>query len=144
MSVEKNKESVRRFMQAFEEGDLDTVNELVDVKNLRVWTGGDLPFSGWRGFDEMMEQAVTMLYPQLPNGIKFIGKDIIAEGNKVAWELESDADHWSGQKYHNVYHFKWTFNDEGKIIEFKEYLDTAHAADILGRKTLNLPPETVE
>ncbi len=140
MGVEENKQNVRRFMEAMEEGDLDTVKTLVNLEEFQAWTAGDLPFSGQRGFDVMINQSVEMLYPHFPEGIKFIQKEMTAEGNRVAWELESDAKHWTGATYHNYYHFLWVFDDDGKIVLFKEYLDTAHAGDILGRDKPNLPP----
>jgi ketosteroid isomerase-like protein len=55
---------------------------------------------------------------------------VTAEGDKVAVEAESHANMKSGKTYQNKYHFLITIQD-GKIQAVKEYLDTAHADDVL-------------
>jgi ketosteroid isomerase-like protein len=62
---------------------------------------------------------------QLPNGIKMTVKSMIAEGDKVAAEVESCGELSNGRVYNQEYHFALTLRDE-KISSIKEYLDTQH------------------
>lgn len=142
MGIEENKSTVRRFMKAFEDGDLDTVVSLIDTKNFKIWSAGPMWFSGWHNFEEMLELTRTGTLVQFPEGIKFIMGKMTAEDNRVAAEIESDGKHWSGKTYHNFYHFLWEFNDQGKIVVFKEYLDTAMCGNLMGFDKPNLPPKT--
>lgn len=57
-------------------------------------------------------------------------KAMKAEGERVAVEAESEGMHVSGKLYSNDYHFLFRFRD-GKIIEYKEYMDTERVTDIL-------------
>lgn len=136
MSIEENKRKVREFMQSIQDKDLDKMMTLMHPECM-VWSAGSLWFSGWRPLAKMLEQTATGTLPQFPNGITFIMKDMTAEGDRVAAELESDGTHISGRHYHNYYHFLWRFKD-GKIIEFKEYLDTALAGEVVGVEKPNL------
>jgi ketosteroid isomerase-like protein len=53
-----------------------------------------------------------------------------AEGDRVAVEAESRGLHVSGKLYNNLYHFLLVVR-EGKVHEFKEYLDTKLAHEVL-------------
>jgi len=62
---------------------------------------------------------------QLKDGLKMTVKGLIAEGDKVAVEVESYGELQNGRVYNNEYHFSITIRD-GKISEVREYLDTQH------------------
>ena len=55
---------------------------------------------------------------------------VTAEGDRVAVEAESHAKMKNGKVYQNKYHFLLEIRG-GKIQAVKEYLDTAHAAEVL-------------
>jgi ketosteroid isomerase-like protein len=65
-----------------------------------------------------------------PKGLQFEIKTLTAEEDRVAIEVESRGMHVSGRPYHNEYHFLMRIRD-GRIVEFKEYLDTLHANEVL-------------
>jgi uncharacterized protein len=65
-----------------------------------------------------------------PQGIRFTIQAMTAEGERVAVEAESEGMHVSGRLYSNQYHFLFRFR-EGKVVEFKEYMDTERVTDIL-------------
>ncbi len=48
----------------------------------------------------------------------------------MAVEAESHGEHASGRLYNNHYHFLMVIRG-GKVQEFKEYLDTEHAREVL-------------
>ncbi len=65
-----------------------------------------------------------------PDGLSFRIKAMTAEGDRVAIEAESYGRHRSGKIYNNHYHFLMVIRD-GRVAEFKEYLDTMHANEVL-------------
>ena len=62
---------------------------------------------------------------QLKNGLKLTVKSSIAEGDKVALEVESYGELQNGRIYNQEYHLLITIRD-GKISAVREYLDTQH------------------
>jgi hypothetical protein len=63
---------------------------------------------------------------RLKGGLKMTVKSSIAEGNKVALEVQSYGELTNGRIYDQEYHFLMEFRD-GKISAVREYLDTQHA-----------------
>ena len=74
------------------------------------------------------EQIARLFYNmvgQLPNGLKMTVKSLIAEGDKVALEIESYGELQNGRIYNQEYHILITIRD-GKVSAVREYLDTQH------------------
>lgn len=80
---------------------------------------------------DQMKMMMGVVEDQLVDSMKFTVRDIIAEGDHVAAEIESYAELKSGKIYNNRYHFKFLVQD-GKIVEAREYCDTRHAMEALG------------
>ncbi len=93
------------------------------------WTAGSLPFSGTHTLEEVGPLMEGIL-GAFPEGLKFTIHGITAEGDRVALEVESFGRHVSGKTYNNQYHFLMVIRD-GHVHEFKEYLDTMHANEVL-------------
>ena len=53
-----------------------------------------------------------------------------AEGDRVAVEARSSAEHVNGKSYRNEYHFLFVAKN-GKLWRVKEYLDTMHANEVM-------------
>jgi len=70
----------------------------------------------------------TML-GRLKGGLRMTVKSMIAEGDKVAVEVESLGELKNGNVYNQHYHFLIEFRS-GKICAVREYLDTQHAHSI--------------
>jgi ketosteroid isomerase-like protein len=62
----------------------------------------------------------------LNGGLRMTVKGAIAEGDKVALEVESFGVLTNDRVYNQQYHFLIEFRD-GKICAVREYLDTQHA-----------------
>ena len=62
---------------------------------------------------------------QLPSGLKMTVKNLVAEDDNVAMEVESYGELQNGRVYDQQYHFFLTVR-EGRINAIKEYLDTQH------------------
>jgi ketosteroid isomerase-like protein len=74
---------------------------------------------------EQIAQIFHAMMGQLKNGLKMTVKSLIAEGDRVALEVESYGELQNGRIYNNEYHTLMTVRD-GKISEVREYLDTQH------------------
>ena len=125
---EQNKELARTFMDALSRADVAAVDALYD-EDFRIWVTGTLPFSGSRGKAEALEGMPAVL-ELFPNGLKFEIQAMTAEGDRVAIEATSDGITFRGDRYQQTYHFLLRARD-GKIVEWKEYMDTEHARKVL-------------
>lgn len=76
-----------------------------------------------------LRQLFERMLSQLDNGLKMTILGTVAEGDRVAVEVESSGDLHNGRRYRQRYHFLITFRD-GRISAVREYLDTQHAFDV--------------
>ena len=128
MGIAENKELARRFIDAISRGDIEAIQNSF-AKDGTVWTIGTLPISGTFTAEQVTEASRRVL-DLFPEGLEIKIKGMTAEDDRVAIEAESHGRHKSGRTYANVYHFLMRARD-GKIVEWREYLDTMHAADVL-------------
>jgi ketosteroid isomerase-like protein len=123
-----NKEIARRFFAALNRADSAAIAALY-ADDAVLWTAGTLPFSGTFTKAQAI-QAMDAILSFFPEGLRFTITAMTAEGERVAIEAESHGRHVSGKIYHNQYHFLMIIRD-GKVGEFREYMDTMHANDVL-------------
>ena len=128
MGIEQNKQLARDFMDALGRADIAFIQNAFTADGT-CWTAGSMPISGTHSRDELAEAARGVL-GVFPDGLKFTIKALTAEGDRVAIEAESYGRHASGKTYANQYHFLMRVRD-GKITEWREYMDTMHANDVL-------------
>ena len=128
VSLEDNKRLVRRLFECLSQGDTKAVLDLY-AEDASVWTAGSLAFSGRRSKQEVTPLMEGIL-SAFPEGLRFTIHGMTAEGDRVAVEAESRGLHASGKLYNNLYHFLLVVR-EGKVREFKEYLDTELAHEVL-------------
>jgi len=126
--VEDNKRIVRRLFECLSRGDTKAVLDLY-ADDATVWTAGNLPFSGRRSKQEVAPLMEGIL-GAFPEGLRFSIHGMTAEAERVAVEAESHGRHANGKFYNNLYHFLIVVR-EGKVREFKEYLDTKLAQEVL-------------
>lgn len=79
---------------------------------------------------ERLERVFHRMLGQTVDGLRMTVKGVIAEGDKVALELESHARLKNGRVYAQQYHTLMEFRD-GKIRAVREYLDTQHVLAVL-------------
>lgn len=127
-ALEENEALVRRFFDALSRGDVAEVDALY-AEDFTLWTAGTLPISGRRSRKEAME-GMALIFEAFPSGIRFTIDALTVAADRVAVEAHSDGLHASGRHYHNLYHFLVRIRD-GKIVELKEYMDTALAGSVL-------------
>ena len=124
----QNKEVVSDFFELFSAGEMAAAFALVS-DDVRWWVPGDLPFSGTKTKAEYL-LVVGNIQRGFPNGLQLRAVSMIAEGDKVAAEVESDGLHANGRSYANKYHFLITIQD-GLMIEVREYMDTLHLFQLI-------------
>ena len=128
MSTDQNKQTIVKLIEAMSAGDTEKIVASYHPDGT-VWTSGNTLISGTRNVEEIKTFAPAVL-DAFPNKLGFTIKNIIAEGDFVAVEAESDGDHASGTHYHNYYHFLFEMRD-GKVLRMKEYMDTELVTDVL-------------
>ena len=125
---QRNKEKVQAFFTALNKADSVAIVDAY-AEDGRCVTMGNTLISGSYGKEQIRQYAAGVLQV-FPQGIHFTIQAMTAEGERVAVEAESEGMHVSGRLYSNQYHFLFRFR-EGKVVEFKEYMDTERVTDIL-------------
>jgi uncharacterized protein len=125
---QRNKEKVQAFFTALNKADSVAIVDAY-AEDGRCVTMGNTLISGSYGKEQIRQYAAGVLQV-FPQGIRFTIQAMTAEGERVAVEAESEGMHVSGRLYSNQYHFLFRFR-EGKVVEFKEYMDTERVTDIL-------------
>ena len=126
MTTEDNKKLAFEFFALFSANDIEGALEAM-TEDATWWISGKpecLPAAG----DHSKEEIARLFYrmvAQLKTELKMTVKSVIAEGNKVAVEVESYGELQNGRVYNNEYHLVMTVRD-GKISAVREYLDTQH------------------
>ena len=129
-TTEDNKRSAVELFARFNASDIPGVLALMrDDVTWRVPGKPELsPVAGIYN-KERLKRLFERMLAQLEGGLRMTVLGILAEGNDVAVEVESQGDLRNGRKYRQQYHFLITFRD-GKIASVREYLDTHHAFDV--------------
>jgi ketosteroid isomerase-like protein len=99
--------------------------------------GSRLPFAGTKSKAVYRDQVVRPIQsgfnsPDPGDRLHFAVVSVLAEGDQVAAEVESDGLHVSGKRYANRYHFRFRI-ERGSIVEVKEYMDTLHLGWLISR-----------
>ena len=126
--VENNKLLARELVDAINRGDTQWFMDNY-ADDVVVWTTGNTLISGKYGKDQV-EDFAGGIFEAFPEGLVFTIHGMVAEGDSVAMETESEGIHASGKGYNNFYHMLVKFRD-GKVTLLKEYLDTELVTDVL-------------
>jgi len=125
---ERNKELAKVFLDALSRADVEVAKELY-AEDFTLWTAGSLPFSGTSDRAQALE-GMEQVLGLFPDGITFTIEAMTAEGERVAIEATSEGTTFRGDAYRQKYHFLMRARD-GKLVEFREYMDTEHARKVL-------------
>jgi ketosteroid isomerase-like protein len=123
MSVEANKDVVRRYMQAVMEGDITTI-EALQHKEVTWWVLG----FGKLDRESFNASVRSSLLSAEKRMVKITG--MTAEGDRVAYEAESEMT-FPDKVYRNLYHNLVIIRD-GLIVEGREYMDTKVVQEAFG------------
>lgn len=126
MSIEQNKKLAAEFFGRFDANDVaGALGCLAD--DATWWIAGKpgaVPSAGTYS-KRKVSRLVEDMFARLKDGMRMTVKGAIAEGDRVAIEVESRGELRNGRVYNNQYHFLLRIRD-GKIAEVREYLDTQH------------------
>jgi hypothetical protein len=127
MSTEANKQVAIELFARFTASDIPGV--LATMTDDATWLipgkPEASPAAGLYSKEKISRLFHTML-KRLKSGLRMTVKSAIAEGDKVALEVESLGELINGRVYNQLYHFLLEFRG-GKICAVREYLDTQHA-----------------
>ncbi len=131
MSTENvNRQIVHDLFARFTASDIDGVMSLLtDNATWRVPGKPELNRAAGDYDKEKLRRLFDRMLSQLENGLTMTVLSTVAEGDRVAAEIESSGDLRNGRRYRQQYHFLIEFRD-GKIASVREYLDTQHAWDV--------------
>ena len=126
MSLEANKQIARRFFEHLNARDVPGALEILS-DDVRYWILGRrevIPSAG-EHTKSQLARLFDIMMSRLENGMDMTVKGVIAEGDRVALEVESHGPLKNGRVYNNQYHI-WMRIRDGRIVEVHEYLDTQH------------------
>ncbi len=117
--TEASKRAALAYYEAMNSRDVDRILSTY-TDDARTWVLGDGPYAG----EHPVARETLALFLEAMD-IRFTVLSMIAEGDTVAVELESEGSA-GGRPYSNRYHNRLTIRD-GRVAYLKEYFDTARA-----------------
>ncbi|HEY6419524.1 MAG TPA: nuclear transport factor 2 family protein [Candidatus Binataceae bacterium] len=129
MTLDQQKELAIRFLKALERPEAETLAAMVtdDFEFDPMGRLEQVPALHGKKATKLM---ATTLGRAFPHGLNMRIHTVIAEGNHVAIQAESDAITDKGRKYANRYHMYFRFAGD-KIAQVREYNDTAHVREVI-------------
>jgi ketosteroid isomerase-like protein len=126
MSIEQNKQVATEFFTRYNANNIDGALDTI-ADDVNWWLAGKPGQSRVAGpkTKEQMAQIFRTMGEQLKDGLRMAVKSLIAEGDRVALEVESHGELKNGRFYDNEYHVLLTVRG-GKISAAREYYDTHH------------------
>jgi ketosteroid isomerase-like protein len=126
-NVERNRQLAHEFFARLNANDLTRALDLVSA-DASWWIAGKPGLSAGGGdYDkEKITALLNTMFRRLKDGLRMTVRSSIAEGDKVAVEVESRGELTNGRMYNNEYHMLLTMRD-GRIVQVREYMDTQHA-----------------
>jgi ketosteroid isomerase-like protein len=126
----QNKQVAVELFARFSTGDIDGVLALMtDDVTWRVPGKPELSRAAGIYDKNRLRRLFNRMLAALEAGLRMTVTGSVAEGDRVAVEVESSGDLRNGRRYRQQYHFLIEFRD-GKIAAVREYLDTHHAFDV--------------
>jgi uncharacterized protein len=127
----ENEKVALTFLENLSAGKIDAALELIadDVDWWLAGKPGQFALAGRKNKAQFAEM-LSLIEKGMPNGIRLTITGVTAEGDRVAVEMNADGVSATGKEYHNQYHDLLEVRD-GQIHAGREYLDTAHAQDVI-------------
>lgn len=139
--AEQNRGIALRFLVGLVTADRETVALLMH-DDFRYWLGGNMPASGWHDRDGFFRTTQVLADVVAGPPSMKLG-DVVAEGDRVLIEAESDIPLANGTRYNNYYVMAMRVAD-GKVLELKEYADTLHTYQVIDHQDTRGPSKDRE
>jgi ketosteroid isomerase-like protein len=131
MSAADNKRLMQTIFEKIAAGDRAAfVDSLADDVVMRV-TGQNSWSQTFRGKDALLRDLYGYLATLVAEGRRTIPHRLIADGDHVVVEAVGEMQTKAGVPYNNDYCLIYRLRD-GKIVEIREYLDSALCERVLG------------
>jgi hypothetical protein len=130
-STAENEKVALSFLESLSAGKIDAALALI-ADDVDWWLAGkpeQFALAGSKNSTQFAEM-LSMIEAGMPNGIRLTITGVTAEGDRVAVEMNADGVSATGKEYHNQYHDLLVVRD-GQIHAGREYLDTAHAQEVI-------------
>lgn len=129
MTLDEQKQLAIKFVKALEWPEAETLSAMVtdDFEFDPMGRLKQVPVLHGKEATQLME---TNLRRAFPNRLDMRILTVIAEGNSVAIQAESNAITNKGRNYANRYHFYFRFAGD-KIALVREYNDTNHVREVI-------------
>jgi uncharacterized protein len=127
VSTEANVAVARQFYDCFSTSDLEGVMATMSEEARFRVPGKPDEFGSAGWYDKAkIRRLFEFMIGRLKDGLKMNVLDVMADGDRVALQVESRGELDNGRVYNNEYFVLMTITD-GKIREVRDYNDTLHA-----------------
>jgi len=126
-----NKTLVREAFEAMGRNDIRPLVDLMADDFAWVIEGQTRFSRRFEGKDRVKRDLLAPLFDVFATPYRFAIDDIIAEGDKVVVRGRGEVKTKSGKDYNNSYCFVLRLAD-GRLVELREYLDTALVESVFG------------
>jgi hypothetical protein len=132
----ENTELALAFLENLSTGKVDAALDLI-ADDVVWWLAGKPEQFALAGRKDKAQFAemLSQIEAGMPNGIRLTVTGVTAEGDRVAVEMNADGVSATGKEYHNQYHDLLEVR-AGQIHAGREYLDTAHAQEVIVESAL--------
>jgi len=132
--TQTNRAVAESFYRRFDANDIPGALALM-ADDLSFWIAGRpdaIPSAGTHSKQEMAD-IFRRMTRRMKDGLRMTVRQVTAEGERVALEVESRGELLNGRVYNQQYHALMTIRD-GKIASVREYMDTQHVLDVWYRE----------
>jgi len=128
--TQANRSVAESFYRRFDANDITGVLDLM-ADDASFWIAGKPGASPTAGLHtkQEMEAIFRRMLRQMNGPLRMTIKQVTAEGERVALEVESRGELRNGRVYNQEYHALMTIRG-GKIAAVREYMDTQHVQDV--------------
>jgi uncharacterized protein len=138
---DRNKALALMWFEALVKADVETAMSMMH-DDFRYWLPGNMPVSGWTDRDGFLGTTKVLGDVVVGGETMKIG-DVVAEGDRVLVEAESDMPLVNNGRYNNFYVMAMRVRD-GKICELKEFADTLHTYQAIDHEATRGPSKERE
>ena len=131
MPTETNRQLIRDAFEAMGRSDVRPLTELMTDDFAWIIEGQSRFSRRYKGKEVVKRDLLDMLFQAFATPYRFTIDEIIAEGERVVVLGRGEVKTKAGKDYNNSYCFVLKLAD-GKLVELREYLDTALVERVFG------------
>jgi uncharacterized protein len=133
MAAEENRQLIREAFDGLAQADATAFLDLMAEDFCWIIEGQSKWSTRFDGKDAVRRDLIRPLFANFATPYRNFAEEIIAEGDRVVVLCRGEVKTVSGEDYNNSYCFVIRMRD-GKMVELREYMDTALAEARLPRE----------